>query len=133
MTTYSTDAQVDATDTLARAALAAYSQAAVDRGDAAITNYVALRAEAQRQILMDLGARGILASQITDVAPLQLVEIALVLANLFGAVGQWNGTVPDVYVQKAEQYRARYAGLIAAVNPRTAHRPVGRSFDWGRG
>ena len=132
-TTYCTDAEIDATDTLARTALAAFSQAAVDRGDAAVTDYDALRVEAKRQLLIDLGARGITEGMVSDPAQLEVPEGCLVLANLFDAVGQWNGTVPDVYVQKGSRYRQRYEALIARVNPRLEERPVGASFEWGRG
>ena len=132
-TTYCTDADIDRTDTLARAALSAFSVAAVDRGDAAVTDYDALRAEAQTQLLMDLAARGIPQSAITDTAPLRLVEVALVLANLFQSVGQFNGTVPDIYTVKAEQYRTRYTQQVGVVNPRFAELPMGSSFGWERG
>lgn len=131
--TYATDAQVDATDTLARTALSAYSVAAVDRGASAVTDYDALRVEAQRQILIDLAARGILQAEITDTSMLELVEVSLVLANLFESVGQWNGQTPDVYVMKGQKYRARYEQLVAKVNPRFGQRPMGSSFEWFRG
>jgi hypothetical protein len=133
VSTYSTDDQIDATDTLAREALEAFSAAAVRRSAPPVTDYEDLRTEAKRQILMALAARGISEGQITDPAPLELVEVSLTLANLFQSVGQWSGTIPDVYVLKSQQYRALYAGQIATVNPRTAQRPTGRSFGWNRG
>lgn len=142
MTTYSTDADIDRTDTLARAALSAFSQAAIDRAtargegtpaDFAVVDFDALRTEAQTQLLMDLAARGIPQASITDTAPLRLVEVALVLANLFDAVGQWNGTTPDVYVQKGVSYRKRYTSLVGVVNPRSNEKPTGSSFGWERG
>jgi hypothetical protein len=141
-TTFSTDAQIDATETLARTALSAYSTASVDRAtargegtpsDFAVTNYDALRVEAQRQLYLDLAARGISSASITDSDPLQVVEIALTLANLFEAVGQWNGTTPDIYARKGAWYRERYERAVAVVNPRAYQRPTGGSFEWGRG
>ena len=132
-TTFSTDAQIDATEILARTALSAYSTASVDRGGSAVTDYDALRVEAQRQLYLDLAARGISSTSITDTDPLQVVEIALTLANLFEAVGQWNGTTPDIYARKGAWYRERYERAVAVVNPRTYQRPTGGSFEWGRG
>ena len=132
-TTFSTDAQIDATEILARTALSAYSTASVDRGGSTVTDYDALRVEAQRQLYLDLAARGISSASITDTDPLQVVEIALTLANLFEAVGQWSGTTPDVYARKGAWYRERYERAVAVVNPRTYQRPTGGSFEWGRG
>lgn len=133
MDTYCTDAHIDATDRLARTALQAFSDGAVARGEPAVTDYADLRAEARRQLLIDLAARNITEAQITTVEGLVVVEVARVLASLFGAVGQWSAGVPDVYASKAAWYEDRYRRAVATVNVRAAQRPAGATFGWGRG
>lgn len=132
-TTYSTDAQVNARDTLGYVALSVYSAAAVARGESAITTYDALRVEAKRQILIALRGRGITESDITDSEALQTVEEALTLALLFAAVAQWTNDQPDIYALKAAQYRKLYDDEIGTVNPISNVRGSGSSFSWGRG
>lgn len=131
--TWATDADIDARDALARTALSAYSQAAVDRGDSAITTYEGLRTLAQAQILLDLSGRDIEQADITNTSAMMPVEVLCVLWVLFEAVSQYTTDLKDVYAARALKNEGRYKEAVSIVNPVASVRGVGCSFSWDRG
>ena len=133
-TTYSTDSQVDQFETMARAALSAYSAAQVRLGNGAVTDYGAQRVEAQAQILRHYRQIGLLESYLSRAAELYEAELALTLALLFESVQQVNrdGT-GDTFAQKAAWWRTRYVAEIARAAPILNIKHTGRSFSMGRG
>jgi hypothetical protein len=131
--TWSTDDQINATCSLARTALSAYSDAQVAAGGSAVTTYDDWRAEAQRQIFVRLRQRGIYPEMITRASDLQTVEINLALVLLYEAVGQWDGDKPDVYMRRAQHWRQSYERDIALASPIDNVRAPGASFEFERG
>lgn len=133
--TWATDADLDADDTNARGALAAYSEAAVARGDAAVTTCATQRERAYAEILRRLRGRGIAESEISRTDDLVPVESAGALFYLFRAVAQYDETgKKDLFAQRAEYWEARFDQLCASVNPIDGVRSSGgRSVRWGRG
>lgn len=131
--TWSADTDIDAEDSLARTALSAYSDAAVARGDSAITSYSGLRTIAQTRILSDLSGRDITSDMVTNTSVMIPVEVECALWKLYDAVAQWTDPTRDVYAQRAAKYEARYRASVSAVNPVLSVRGRGASFSWGRG
>lgn len=132
--TWATDADLDAEDTVARTALAAYSQAAVSRGDSAISTYEGLRTIAETRILLDLGGRGITSEMITNTSVMTPVEVECALWKLYDAVEQdTSGEARELYAARARKYETRYRASVQTVNPVMNIRGVGASFSWRRG
>lgn len=133
--TYCTDTNIEQRDTLARTALAAFSESEVASSRAAATTYDIFRVEASRRILLDLRARGITSGMVTRSSDLQTPEECLALALLFGAVAQWDGSASqsDVYAARAKTWREAYAEEIAKAAPVDGVKSAGASFSWSRG
>ena len=132
-TTFSTDTDITEADKLARTARDAVSSAEIEAGGSAVTDFDGFRVRAKRQILIDLGARDITESQVTNTDAMITVEVECALWLLFASVAQYTSAQQDIYAARARDYEARYLRNVAKVNPIARVRGVGMSFEWGRG
>lgn len=134
-TTYSTDAEVYLRAPLVGKALARVN---AERTDASLstTDLDTYRVEAQRQLLIDLAARGITSDAITDTAALREPEVCLAAALLFEAAtirGDQQSPTPDVFGAQAARWRAAYESALSSARPTSGVKSEGQSFSWERG
>lgn len=134
-TTYSTDAEVYLRAPLVGKALARVNAERTDASQSA-TDLDTYRVEAQRQLLIDLAARGIASDAITDTAALREPEVCLAAALLFEAAtirSDAQTATPDVFGAQAKRWRAAYESALSSARPTSSVKSEGQSFEWERG
>lgn len=134
-TTYSTDAEVYLRAPLVGKALARVNAERTDASQSA-TDLDTYRVEAQRQLLVDLAARGITSDAITNTAALREPEVCLAAALLFEAAtirSDAQTATPDVFGAQAKRWRAAYESALTSARPTDGVKSNGQSFEWERG
>lgn len=131
---WATTATVNARSVLAASALAAYSAAAVARGESAVTDYDDIITDAHAQVVEILRQRDITEEMVSSVAGVTRAETDLTLALLFESVQQISrdGT-GDQYAQQAKIFRDSFEREMDRAQPIDNVKGTGRGFRWARG
>lgn len=136
MSTYSTDDQLLLRVPLCASALQRINAERAKLSLAAAT-FEAYREEAQRKLVVDLAARGIAVSQISDTATLTEPEVCLTATVIFEAATVRSApqtAQPDVFATAAITWRAAYNHALGNVRLTPLERPRGSAgFSWSRG